>query len=268
MRRLDITGQKFGRLTAVRPYSKNNGGTIIWEFKCDCGNLVYKPVAKRNQDANIGCHTCYLKHLSGRTRVHGYSNKTKEYRSWIHIKSRCYNPKVPAYSYYGAAGVGMCVEWVESFPAFLAYIGPAPSPKHSVDRLDNSKGYEPGNVRWATIKEQANNKTTNILYTIDGVTKTMAEWCDEYGMDWDLVWSRVKAHGYDIVRALTEPKRGSMQFFGEKGERVGYRQYLFKGKVQNLKQWADEYKVSHGALQQKMRKGWHMEGALLGAKDE
>jgi hypothetical protein len=126
----------------------------------------------------------------------------------------------------------------------------------------------PGNVRWATTKEQANNKTTNILYTIDGVTKTMAEWCDEYGMDWDLVWSRVKAHGYDIVRALTEPKRGSMQFFGEKGERVGYRQYLFKGKVQNLKQWADEYKVSHGALQQKMRKGWHMEGALLGAKDE
>ncbi len=266
--RIDITGQRFGRLTAVRPHYTNKRGTVVWEFKCGCGNLVHKPVNKRNQDANVGCHTCYLKYLSDRTKVHGYSNKTKEYRAWIHIKSRCYNPNVSCYVHYGAKGVTLCDEWLGSFPAFLAHIGPAPSAKHSVDRIDNSRGYEPGNVRWATTKEQANNKTTNALYTIGGVTKNMMGWCEEYGADWDLVWSRVKAHGYDIVRALTELKRGSKQFIGEKGERVGYRQYLFRGRIQNLKEWAAEYGVSHGALQQKMRKGWHMEGALLGGKDE
>jgi hypothetical protein len=265
--KLDIAGQKFGRLTAIRPHSKNKNGTVVWEFRCDCGNLMYKPVTKRNADANVGCHACYLKHLSARTRVHGCSRITKEYRAWVHIKSRCYNPKVPSYAYYGAKGVAMHPEWKESFEAFLSYIGHAPSKEHSVDRIDNSKGYEPGNVRWATRSEQANNKTTNAMYTINGVTKTLAMWCAEYGMDWDLVWSRINAHGFDVERALTEPKRNHNKFCGEKGERIGYRDYMFKGKVQNLKQWADEYKVSHKALQQKIKRGWHMESALMGGSN-
>ena len=96
----------------------------------------------------------------------GMRGRTKEYRAWSHIKSRCYNPKVPCYPRYGGRGITVCEEWRQSFPAFLRDVGRAPSPTHSIERVDNARGYEPGNVRWATAKEQANNRRPRSCFRI------------------------------------------------------------------------------------------------------
>lgn len=97
---------------------------------------------------------------------HGHNStrgKTSEYIAWDNVKARCRNPKRADYVWYGARGITICDEWLNSFNAFLAGVGPSPGNGYSLDRIDNDKGYEPGNVRWATKAEQARNRSTTIL---------------------------------------------------------------------------------------------------------
>ena len=104
---------------------------------------------------------------------------TKEYRAWANIKKRCLDPNCAGFKYYGGKGVQMHTAWAENASAFLAYVGKAPSPGHSLDRIDNSLGYVPGNVRWATRSEQANNKSNNVIVQYEGRRLTLAQLADE-----------------------------------------------------------------------------------------
>ena len=104
--------------------------------------------------------------------MHNASN-TPEYRTWAGMKNRCLNPNNPRYKSYGGRGISVCSEWIESFSAFLSHVGLKPSPLHSIDRINNDGNYEPGNVRWATAKEQARNtrvygKGTGLKYEPTG----------------------------------------------------------------------------------------------------
>jgi hypothetical protein len=94
-----------------------------------------------------------LKHGDTRAR-----RRAPEYRYWQDMKRRCLNPNAHNYGHYGARGISVCPEWVNDYEAFLAHVGRRPSPEHSLDRIDNDRGYEPGNVRWGTKAEQANNR--------------------------------------------------------------------------------------------------------------
>lgn len=94
-------------------------------------------------------------HARGRRTV---CPPTPEYQTWLNVKARCGNPKNPRYADYGGRGILLFSPWQEDFAAFLAAVGPKPSPRHSIDRIDNDKGYEPGNVRWATPEEQSGNR--------------------------------------------------------------------------------------------------------------
>jgi hypothetical protein len=105
---------------------------------------------------------------------HGLS-KTKEFTTWWAMKRRCTEPTAPDYARYGGAGITVCAEWMKSFLAFYKHIGPRPSDVHSLDRIDNTRGYEPGNVRWATRVQQANNKNNNHIVEYKGATVTVAE---------------------------------------------------------------------------------------------
>jgi hypothetical protein len=128
---------------------------------------------------------------------------TPEHRAWKAAKGRCYNPKNSMFKTYGSRGITMCDEWKNDFYKFYSEVGDRPSPKHSLDRVDNNRGYEPGNVRWATDTEQARNKTTTIKIKICCQQKTLKEWCDIFQVRYKLAHERLK-YGWPIEKVLSK----------------------------------------------------------------
>lgn len=146
---------------------------------------------------------------TGRPPLHGHSaggRRSHEYMSWQAMIARCYHTGTNGYALYGGRGITVCDLWRESFQEFLYDVGPAPSRSHSLDRIDNARGYEPGNVRWATVREQGRNRRTNLLLTIGGVTKTLVEWCEHYGVPMSRVRNRLR-RGWPVEQAFAEAPR-------------------------------------------------------------
>lgn len=129
----------------------------------------------------------------GRPPTHGESRgaaRTSEYESWAAMLARCHSPSHRWFSRYGGRGIVVCEEWRRSYPAFLAYMGRKPTPRHSIDRIDNDGNYEPGNVRWADDVEQQANRRNTIWVTIDGTTKTLSEWARGAGLSKSVIEQR------------------------------------------------------------------------------
>lgn len=124
---------------------------------------------------------------------HGMTNHPL-YQRWAVMKQRCNNPNYTGYHLYGGRGITVDPEWSASFVAFVRDVGLPPTPKHTLDRVDNSKGYERGNIRWATPEEQAHNRRTNKLVTHNGVTQPLAKWAKELGLSYTMLRHRIE-HG-------------------------------------------------------------------------
>lgn len=120
---------------------------------------------------------------------HGMS-RTQEYTIWIGMKVRCYNPKAINFHEYGGRGIIVCDEWRDDFSAFLRDVGPRPGRGYSIDRIDNDGNYEPGNVRWVTMRQQSNNTRRNVRLTHDGKTLTFAQWARELGINVNTIKKR------------------------------------------------------------------------------
>lgn len=130
---------------------------------------------------------------------------TPEYYAWVDMRRRCNNPTFRVYYNYGGRGIKVCERWNNSFAAFLEDMGIRPSANHSLDRIDNDGDYEPGNVRWSTKLEQDNNRRTNVILTIDGVSHTIAEWSRISGVEVSLLSWRIK-HGWPAERLLSKTR--------------------------------------------------------------
>jgi len=137
--------------------------------------------------------------------THGMT-RTPEYRSWLDMKARCFNPNHKNYLDYGGRGITVCDRWKNSFQNFLADMGSRPTAKHSLDRIDNNADYSPENCKWSTKAEQVNNRRSNHLITIGCVTLTIAQWAKKMGFSARVIHDRLKS-GWSEYRAVMTPVR-------------------------------------------------------------
>lgn len=160
---VDITGKNFGRLTAIETAGTRNR-KMAWRCECSCGNetIVTGVHLRRGEIQSCGClqRERAAESTGRRNRKHGHAARsgfTSEYRSFWSMHRRCLYPSHTAYKWYGARGIIVCERW-QTFENFLADMGPKPTPKHQIDRLDSNGNYEPGNCRWATAQQQQEHK--------------------------------------------------------------------------------------------------------------
>lgn len=172
---------------------------------CSCGRTSWVPLV-RGELRTGSCRACAPKHT-----VHGMCRRKRRspiHRVWTEMIQRCTNPNNAGFPGYGGRGIRVCERW-HSFENFLADMGPRPSPRHSIDRVDNDGDYEPSNCRWATVREQARNNRRNRWLTFDGETRLITEWADRLGIGYMTIHYRL-THGWSVERALSTPVMSSI----------------------------------------------------------
>lgn len=180
---IHLEGNKFGRWTVIERVDNRNG-YHYWLCKCECGTQREVDGRSLTSGLSTSCGCFKSENTSKIFRTHGKSGNGRhsEYGIWGLMIQRCTNPNVKCYAMYGAKGVLVCERWLK-FENFYEDIGPRPSPNHSIDRYPNNKGnYEPGNVRWATAKEQLRNFSRNRWFEYKGERMILKDWADKWGV--------------------------------------------------------------------------------------
>lgn len=209
--RRDMSGERIGMLTVVK-LAQAAGTTLDgrriptkWECLCDCGTTCGIELSALNRgQKSCGCVKV----------AHGLSHHPL-YVTWRNIKYRCTRETYFQYPAYGGRGITMDPKWVDSPEAFIADVeralGKKPTSKHSLDRIDNNRGYTLGNLRWATATQQQNNKRDNFNIDFNGVTKTLKEWSRTLGYSYIALHARLTRYGWSVQEAFTTPTEGKQR---------------------------------------------------------
>lgn len=188
---LDLTGEHFGRLTVHK--RDGNRKPVQWICICDCGKTKSIRAFSLRQGFTRSCG-CLNSELASKRKSrlkHGQWGTT-EYVAWHSMKTRCLCTTGKDYPRYGGRGITVCARWL-NFENFLADMGRRPSPKHSIDRINNNGPYAPKNCRWATKQEQQRNKRNNRKVTICDETIPLVEWAERIGISYSALHKRLKA---------------------------------------------------------------------------
>ena len=208
----DFVPETFGRLTTLGPAFKGRCGEqrVTWQVcQCDCGDATVVRLSHLQNGHTSSCGCLRIDGVVGMNTKHGHAGKlTAEYVAYSAMLARCNNPNTKHYADYGGRGIRVFPEWLgdTGFETWLAHIGPKPGKSYSQDRIDGNKGYEPGNVRWATKIEQANNKRNNRLLEYAGRQQTIPQWSREVGIPAENIYRRIYA-GWPAEKALTQPTK-------------------------------------------------------------
>lgn len=201
----DITGLRSGRLVAIRrvptPLGKK---AAVWLAKCDCGKEAEVSCSKLRTGHTKSCGCLKSETTSARVRKHGESKTSRLYGIWAKMRGRCNNPNQPMFYRYGERGIKVCAEWDDylHFKTWALLNGYAEN--LSIERNDNSKGYNPENCRWIPLSEQAANRDMNIMVEFNGKTQCVAHHANDVGLKQRTVHARIRS-GWDPVEALTRP---------------------------------------------------------------
>ena len=202
---IDITGQRFGRLLVVERAESLPRGAA-WMCKCDCGAYIKVAASKLRNAHTRSCGCLVTDTIGSLNKTYGMS-KSRLHYIWGNMKSRCYNPNNAHYVDYGGRGITICDVWRNDFTAFVDWAyGSGYAADLSIDRVNNDGNYEPGNCRWATAKEQANNRRSSKLHLFRGEEKSISEWGRIYGQNAHTVLYRIR-HGWSLEDALTRQSR-------------------------------------------------------------
>ena len=196
---MDLTGLRFGRLLVLR-----REGRRKWVCQCDCGKVSTPQIG----NLVLGVRSCgclRTEKLLEHRLTHGEAHRdalSAEYRTWRHMRRRCLDARSINYHRYGGRGIGICAEW-NDFAAFLRDMGRRPSPNHTLDRLDNARGYSKTNCRWATPVEQSNNRRSNAILTHHGISQSTAMWARCLGLPAATLSAR-RRRGDSVPKILKE----------------------------------------------------------------
>ena len=198
----DTLGKKFNRLTAVKFTGIGPYGHSLFEFLCDCGNSHVAQESHVRSGATKSCGCLQRETPAALFTTHGMS-RSKEYRSWAHLKGRCLNKNDKQYESYGARGITVCERWLESFENFFSDMGKCPEGL-TIDRIDNDGNYEPDNCRWADAEIQGNNRRSSKFIIYDGKQLTYSQWSRELNGYVGLVIDRLR-RGWSEEQAVSTP---------------------------------------------------------------
>lgn len=217
---VDITGNKYGRLTVLSYEGlkrTNDKGHLCayWRCKCECGNeiTVLGTSLRSGNTLSCGClQSDIIKTRNAMFAKHGAKRngmRDRLYSIWLSMKSRCNGVNRNAYKYYCGREIKVCKEWDHDFIAFREWaINNGYRDGLSIDRINNDKGYSPNNCRWATAKEQANNRRNNILIEYSGKKQSVGDWARDTGLSYRTINARIKA-GWEVNKALEYPSKRS-----------------------------------------------------------
>ena len=210
-RAADLTGRVVGRLTVLeRLFSP----TDTWHCRCLCGQeTIVRGDALRKPHPTESCGCLKNETLVARCRTHGGYGRP-EYQVWRGMIGRCENPTHAAYRRYGWRGIYVCETWRHDFASFFHDMGPRPSARHSIERIDNKGPYAPENCRWATMKEQLLNTSVSRSVIFEGSRISLLELSRRFNVPWGTLYRRVTVVGQDAVEAAREiasrPRRRQM----------------------------------------------------------
>ena len=196
--RKDLSGRRFGMLTALEPCEKTENGSV-WKCLCDCGKVISRTSsnllnAKTKYPKSCGCYIESMKTHNKGTRLHSI---------WSNMKQRCNNSNSPVFYRYGGRGIKVCDEWDRCFDSFKKWAtGNGYSDSLTLDRINNDKGYSPDNCRWVDMRTQCNNTGRNHYITWNGESHTMTEWSRILGINYGTLKSRVYKYKKSDIEAL------------------------------------------------------------------
>lgn len=200
---IDLTGQRFGRLTVLGPVDRKNQ-QVVWLCQCDCGNQSKSRGDSLRGNDTLSCGCLMIERTVEANTKHGMWQEHL-YGSWHSMIQRCTNPNVKSYARYGGRGIKVCREWRDSFETYYADVSQIEgfgAEGVTLDRIDNNGDYTPGNVRWASATVQERNRQNNVMITFGGRTQCQSAWEEELGLSENTLRQRLK-QGWSVERALT-----------------------------------------------------------------